>query len=185
MKNFIKYVPNILSVTRIVTAAFLFTFNDFYSPMFLVVYIFCASTDFFDGKIARKYHCESKLGSALDSIGDGMTYLPLLKILIVQKLIPGWIVVWILIDIAFALIGAFIALGRFKKFFIPHTYVGKLLGIVIFVLPVMVQFMPVIAWIVVIAVNATVNVAEIIYIQLVSKEPEDVLSIFHVNKQKS
>ncbi len=183
MKNFIKYVPNILSASRIISAAFLFTFNSFYEPAFLIIYIFCASTDFFDGKIARKYHCESKLGAALDSIGDGMTYLPLLKILIVQKLIPGWIVVLILVDIGLALIGAVIALIRFKKFFIPHTYIGKLLGLVIFVLPIMVQAMPVIAWIVVIAVNATVNVAEIIYIQLASKEPQDVLSVFHVNKE--
>ncbi len=183
MEKFMKYVPNILSISRIVAASFLFTFNDFYEPVFLVLYIFCAATDFFDGKIARKYHCESKLGAALDSIGDGMTYLPLLKILIVQKLIPGWLVIWILAALALAFVGAFIALGRFKKFFIPHTYIGKLLGVVVFVLPVMVQFMPVIAWLIVIAVNATVNVLEIIYIQIVSKEPQDVLSIFHVNKQ--
>ncbi len=185
MQKFIKHVPNILSASRIIVAAFLFTFNSFYDKTFLIIYVFCAATDFFDGRIARKYHCESKLGAALDSIGDGMTYLPLLKILIVQKLIPGWIVVWILVDIVLALVGAFIALGRFKKFFIPHTYVGKLLGVVVFVLPIMVQAMPVIAWIVVIAVNATVNVAEIIYIQLASKEPEDVLSVFHVNKKKA
>ncbi len=185
MKNFIKYVPNILSLSRVIAASFLFTFNDFYSPVFLVIYIYCAATDFFDGRIARKYHCESKLGAALDSIGDGMTYLPLLKILVVQKLIPNWVVVWILADLALAFVGAFIALGRFKKFFIPHTYVGKLLGVVVFVLPLMVQFMPVIVWIVAIAVNATINVAEIIYIQLVSKEPEDVLSVFHVNKKKA
>ncbi len=185
MKNYIKYVPNILSVSRIIAASFLFTFNTFYDPVFLAIYIFCAGTDFFDGKIARKYHCESKLGAALDSIGDGMTYLPLLKILIVQKMIPGWIVIWILIDLALAFVGAFIALGRFRKFFIPHTYIGKLLGVTIFVLPVMVQFMPEIVWMIAIAVNATINVAEIIYIQLVSKEAVDALTIFHVNKQKT
>ena len=184
MKNFIKYVPNILSATRIIFASVLFTYDNFYDKTFLIIYVFCATTDFLDGKIARKFHCESKLGAALDSIGDGMLYLPLLKILIVQKMIPGWIVVWLLVDIVLALCGAFIALGRFKKFFIPHTYVGKLLGVVIFVLPIMVQVVPEIVWIVAIAVNATVNVAEIIYIQLVSKEPEDVLSIFHVNKGK-
>ena len=78
--------------------------------------------------------------------------------------------------------GAFIALRRFKKFFIPHTYIGKLLGGVIFVLPLMVQFIPMNVWFITIAVTATINVAEIIYIQLVSKEPEDVLSVFHVNK---
>lgn len=182
MNKFIKYVPNILSASRIIVASFLFMFNDFYDPLFLGLYMFCAFTDFLDGRIARKYHCESKLGAALDSIGDGMTYLPLLKILIVQKLIPSWLVIWILADLALAFVGAFIALGRFKKFFIPHTYVGKLLGVVVFVLPLMVQFVPVNVWLIAIALNATINVAEIIFIQSVSKEPEDVLSVFHVNK---
>lgn len=182
MEKFMKYVPNILSISRILFASYLFTFDDFYDYKFLVIYIFCAATDFFDGKIARKYHSESKLGAALDSIGDGMTYLPLLKILIVQKMVPGWIVVWLMVDLALAFVGAFIALGRFKKFFIPHTYVGKLLGGVIFVLPLMVQFIPVIAWLVVIAVTATINIVEIIYINSFSKEAADVLSVFHVNK---
>ena len=182
MKNFMKFVPNILSVSRVIAASFLFTFNDFYDPTFLAIYIFCAATDFFDGKIARKYHCESKLGAALDSIGDGMTYLPLLKILVVQKAVPSWVVIWLLVDIGVALLGAVIALKRFKKFFIPHTYIGKLLGFVVFVLPIMVQFMPVIAWVVAIAVTATINVLEIIYIQIASKEAQDVLSVYHVNK---
>ena len=62
----IKHIPNILSFSRIIAASFLFTFNDFYNPVFLCIYVFCAATDFFDGKIARKYKCESKLGAALD-----------------------------------------------------------------------------------------------------------------------
>ena len=182
MTKFMKFVPNILSISRIIAASILFTFNDFYDTTFLCIYIFCAATDFFDGKIARKYHCESKLGAALDSIGDGMTYLPLLKILVVQKAVPNWIVIWLIVDIGLALIAATIALVKFKKFFFSHTYIGKLLGVVIFVLPIMVQFMPVIAWVAVIVLNATINVAEIIYINAVSKEPQDVLTIFHVNK---
>lgn len=87
-----------------------------------------------------------------------------------------------MVDLVLALVGAFIALRRFKKFFIPHTYIGKLLGGVIFVLPVMVQFVPMNVWFIFIAITATVNVAEIIYIQAVSREAEDVLSVFHVNK---
>lgn len=184
MKKIIKYVPNALSLSRVIAASFLFTFNDFYDTTFLVIYIFCALTDFFDGKIARKYHCESKLGAALDSIGDGMTYLPLLKIVVVQKLVPGWIVVWLMVDLAFAFVAAFIALFRFKKFFIPHTYIGKLLGAVIFVFPLMVQFVAPLTWLVVISVNATVNVLELLYINAASNEAQDVLSVFHVNKKQ-
>ena len=103
MTKFMKFVPNILSISRIIAASFLFTFNDFYEPMFLVLYIWCAFSDFFDGKIARKYHCESVLGAALDTIGDALTYLPLIKILLVQKLIPNWIFMWLLVDMAFCM----------------------------------------------------------------------------------
>ena len=183
MNKIMKYVPNALSISRVIAAAFLFTFDSFYDPVFLTIYIYCAFSDFIDGKIARKFHCESKLGAALDSIGDGMTYIPLLVILVKQRMVPGFIVIWLVADILLALLGAFIALGRFKKFFIPHTYVGKLLGAVIFVLPIMVQIVPEMVWFVAIAVMATINVAEIIYIQIMSKEPVDVLSVFHINKK--
>lgn len=80
-----KHIPNILSASRIIAASFLFTYNDFYDPVFLCIYVFCATTDFLDGKFARKYHCETVLGAALDTIGDALTYLSLIKILIVQK----------------------------------------------------------------------------------------------------
>ena len=183
MNKIMKYVPNALSISRVIAAAFLFTFDSFYDPVFLTIYIYCAFSDFIDGKIARKFHCEIKLGEALDSIGDGMTYIPLLVILVKQRMVPGFIVIWLVADILLALLGAFIALGRFKKFFIPHTYVGKLLGAVIFVLPIMVQIVPEMVWFVAIAVMATINVAEIIYIQIMSKEPVDVLSVFHINKK--
>ena len=112
-----------------------------------------------------------------------MTYIPLLVILVKQKMIPNFIAIWLVVDILLALVGAFIALIRFKKFFIPHTYIGKLLGAVIFVLPIMVQVVPEMVWFVTIAVTATINIFEIFYINLFSKEPADVLSIFHINKK--
>lgn len=183
MNKIVRYVPNALSISRVIAATFLFTFDTFYDPVFLSIYIYCAFTDFIDGKIARKYHCESKLGAALDSIGDGMTYIPLLVILVKQKMIPSFITIWLVVAILLALVAAFIALGRFKKFFIPHTYVGKLLGGVIFVLPIMVQVVPEMVWFLAIAITATINVAEILYINIASKEAVDVLSVFHINKK--
>lgn len=183
MNKIMKYVPNALSISRVIAATFLFTFDSFYDPTFLAIYIYCALTDFFDGKIARKFHCESKLGTALDSIGDGMTYIPLLVILIKQRMIPDWIAIWLVVDILLAFVGAFIALGRFKKFFIPHTYIGKLLGAVIFVLPIMVQIVPEIVWFIAIAITASINILEIFYINCFSKEAVDALTIFHINKK--
>ena len=81
MKKLIKYVPNILSLSRIIAASFLFTFNDFYETTFLVLYVFCAATDFFDGKIARKFNQISALGKMLDPVADKMTQITIAIVL--------------------------------------------------------------------------------------------------------
>ncbi len=182
MKNLIKYVPNLLSASRIIVAAFLFTFNSFYEPIFLVLYVYCAATDFFDGKIARKYNCESMLGAALDTIGDAMTYLPLIKILLVQKLIPNWIFVWLLVDIVICFIGALIPLVRFKTFFSPHTLLSKFLGAALFFMPLAVQFVKPLTYLVLLTVYATICLVEVFSIQVINKEPYDALSIIHAIK---
>ena len=184
MTKFMKFVPNILSISRIIAASFLFTFNDFYEPMFLVLYIWGAFSDFFDGKIARKYHCESVLGAALDTIGDALTYLPLIKILLVQKLIPNWIFMWLLVDMAFCLIGAFIPLIRFKKFFSPHTWLSKFLGAALFFMPLAVQFIQPTTYLIILTAYATLVEAEVFMIQVLNKEPYDALSIFHAIKNR-
>ena len=183
MNKIMKYVPNALSISRIAVAAFLFTFNDLYDYLFLALYVYCALTDFLDGKIARKYHCESKFGTALDTIGDAGTYFALLKILATQKMVPGWIVIWLLVAVAFAVVAAFITLIRFKKFFLPHTFLSKILGGMVFGLPIVVQVIPVLTWMTIIGVMATISVIEILLIQILTKEADDALSIFHINKK--
>ena len=183
MNKIMKHIPNLLSVSRIIAAVFLFTFDDLYNTVFLLTYIYCAISDFLDGKIARKYNCESKFGTALDTIGDAGTYMALLKILAVQKMVPGWIVIWLLVAVAFAVVAAFITLIRFKKFFLPHTLISKLLGAMVFLLPIVVQVIPVLTWMIMIGVMATISVIEILLIQILTKEADDVLSIFHINKK--
>lgn len=184
MQKFIKHIPNILSLSRIIAASFLFTFNDFYDHTFLALYVFCAFTDFFDGKIARKYHCESMLGAALDTIGDAMTYLPLIKILLVQKLIPSWIFAWLLVDIVVCFIGALIPLIRFKTFFSPHTVLSKFLGAALFFMPIAVQVIKPLTYLVLLAGYATLCLVEVFSIQVINKEPYDALSIFHAIKNR-
>ena len=180
-----KHIPDILSVSRIIAASFLFTYNDFYDPVFLCIYVFCAATDFLDGKFARKYHCETVLGAALDTIGDALTYLSLIKIIIVQKIIPNWIFMWLLVDMAFCLIGAFIPLIKFKKFFSPHTYLSKFLGAALFFLPIAVQFVPPTVYLIILTVYATICEVEVFSIQVVNNEPYDALSIIHAIKNRT
>ena len=90
-----KQLANIISLSRVAGSIVLFCCKSL-SKTFLAVYIFCGLTDLIDGPVARKTNSTSTLGATLDTVGDVLTYLALTKILIVKKLVPWWILVWIL-----------------------------------------------------------------------------------------
>ena len=68
-------IPNILSLSRIVFLPLLyfFVFNNNHL-VFTIAYIFIASTDFFDGLIARRWNQITDIGKTLDSIADILLY---------------------------------------------------------------------------------------------------------------
>ncbi len=177
-----KHLANIVSSSRVIGAVILFCMNSISTP-FLIVYILCGLTDLIDGPIARKTNSSSELGATLDTIGDVLTYLALTKILVKEKLVPWWILVWIISAGVLFGICAFVSNHRFKKFYLPHTWLGKIFGGSVFVLPVAMQFMPGEIWMSVICSIATIHAFELFYIQLRSKEALPfVASAFHVNK---
>ena len=87
-----KWIPNFLTSTRILLIpVFLYClFADFSHGklLALIVFIFAAITDAYDGKIARKYDVESKFGIYFDPLADkllvlsafyGFMFLPVLS----------------------------------------------------------------------------------------------------------
>jgi phosphatidylglycerophosphate synthase len=60
-----SYVPNMLSVLRIILSVILISYRPV-SIVFIVVYIAIGITDVLDGIIARKFGYESDLGAKLD-----------------------------------------------------------------------------------------------------------------------
>lgn len=97
--TFYKQIPNLLTISRVVgmiPVNIMFLCGNYLSAIILIGLLL--STDFFDGKIARKYNIESKFGADLDAICDklmvlGLT-LPLLgrnPILILNLLFEGLI----------------------------------------------------------------------------------------------
>lgn len=81
-------IPNILSISRIVFLPLLyfFLFKD-YKTSLLISYIIIGSTDYFDGKIARRLNQVSDLGKTLDSIADLCFYLS--SAFFIYYLFPG------------------------------------------------------------------------------------------------
>ena len=69
-------IPNILSISRLVLLPYLFflVFAELKIAM-LISYIIIGSTDYFDGKIARKLNQVTDLGKTLDSVADLFFYL--------------------------------------------------------------------------------------------------------------
>lgn len=66
-----------LTLFRIIAAPFVFIFVVFLGYYWLAFWLFnlAALTDFFDGKLARDFHVESRLGTILDPIGDKLLVL--------------------------------------------------------------------------------------------------------------
>lgn len=177
-----KHIANIVSLSRVAGAIILFFCKDI-SALFLSVYVFCGITDLIDGPIARKTGSSSYLGATLDTVGDVLTYLALTKILVAKKLVPSWILIWIISAGVLFGICALISNCRFKKFYLPHTWLGKIFGGSVFVLPIAMQFMPGEIWMSVICTVASINALELFYIQLRSKKALPfVATVFHVDK---
>ena len=80
MKNKIfKNIPNFITVSRIITsllASLSFILGNF--GLSIGLYIYSASSDFFDGFLARKLNAFSELGRKLDAISDKLFMLSLL-----------------------------------------------------------------------------------------------------------
>lgn len=130
-----KHLANILSSIRIVAGAFLYLFSEI-TGGFIALYVICGITDLLDGPIARKTGTTSSLGAVLDTVGDVVTYMAFVKILLVNHMVPRFIVLWMLIGVlGIHLLAGVVSLVRIKKFFIVHSLFGKIMGGSVFVMP--------------------------------------------------
>jgi len=93
-----------LTLFRILAAPFIFISAVFLENYWLAFWLFniAALTDYFDGKLARLYQVESRLGAILDPIGD--------KLLVLFALITVMVFTQ---DIYIALMGALILAREF------------------------------------------------------------------------
>lgn len=74
-----KQIPNMLTFSRILSPLVIIpTLMMKRIDIAIVLLILFALTDFFDGRIARKYDCITKFGSTLDTISDKVFFLGLM-----------------------------------------------------------------------------------------------------------
>lgn len=120
-KTFYKQIPNLLTISRVIgmipVNILFFTGN----PVLAIGLIgLLLTTDFFDGKIARKYNITSEFGADLDAICDKLMFLGLVLPLLISSPV---LVLNLMLE---ALITGINVLGRIKGLDTKTLYVGKI-----------------------------------------------------------
>lgn len=97
-KPHMKYVPNALTIARIILTPLLLAAllsNTFWGlSVALGLFVLAAISDYLDGKIARSYKARSRLGQFLDPLADKVLVLGtfIALIFVVPEIVPWWAV---------------------------------------------------------------------------------------------
>ncbi len=83
MVSRLKWIPNALSIFRIVVAAF-FPFLPAAIPIRLAAIVAAASSEFLDGFLARRWNAVTRFGQLLDPVADKLFVLSTAGVLIVE-----------------------------------------------------------------------------------------------------
>ena len=155
-------IANGITVSRMLFSLLLFGFSPSSVP-FTVLYFLCGVTDVLDGFLARKLHTESKIGERLDSVADlffAVAYvirlLPILRV-------PAWILIWTALIAGFKLFGILKKSKRERKLYIAHSFLNKLTGLLLFLLPMTVCVIKITYSAAAVCAVATVATAEEIF----------------------
>ncbi len=91
MKKYIKFLPNVLTISRIFLCplALFLLFQNKFLPSAILFFVGAAS-DYLDGYIARKYNCTTKLGGLLDPVADKIILVSFFTSLMSLGISPPW-----------------------------------------------------------------------------------------------
>ena len=136
-----KYIPNIITAVRILGTLFLL-WAKLPSLYFFVIYSICGFSDVLDGWLARKTKTTSEFGARLDSVADLLFYgVMLIKLMpVLVKVMPS--AFWIAVScvVIGRLASYIVAAMKYKRFAALHTYLNKLTGLGVFIMPYITQF---------------------------------------------
>lgn len=136
-----KNVANIITSTRIISTIIMI-FMPVFSMGFFVSYTYAGVSDFADGLVARKFKLTSDFGAKLDSVADLLFYISMMiKILpfLIQHL-PSYVMITIYTSAAFRMVPYAYAWFTRRKFISNHTYLNKVTGFMLFIIPYLFPF---------------------------------------------
>ena len=163
-----KHIANIITGSRIVLSLPLL-FIPLTSAWFYALYLLCGLSDMIDGTVARKTKCASEFGARLDTVSDFVFMVVALIRFVPHLNIPTWLWTWIGI-IAMMKLGN-VALGfvRTKKFISPHTILNKVTGLLLFLLPMTINFVDITYTLPIVCTVATIAAIHEVYYTYLEK----------------
>lgn len=144
MKNFIKFIPNVITMLRLlVSIIFIYLIieqfmygKDSFVILISMFLLICIS-DLIDGRIARKFGYTSTMGAKLDVFAD-LSYIVLSYItLIIINALPIWFLVFIIIKFSeFIITSNFIKHhNKSSKHQFVFDKIGRLVSATFFIIP--------------------------------------------------
>ena len=134
MANFITGIRIVLS--------FILLFTKIFSPTFYAAYIIAGISDVLDGIVARKWNLQSSFGEKLDTIADICFVGAILYKLLPAMQIPLWLWLWLGIIALLKFTNILHGFIRQKTFVAKHTVANKITGILLFLFPFSLSFLP-------------------------------------------
>ncbi|MBQ9123055.1 MAG: CDP-alcohol phosphatidyltransferase family protein [Lachnospiraceae bacterium] len=182
----LKNLPNMITALRIIGTLCLIACEN-YTMEFYVVFTLCGLSDVMDGFLARVTHSVSTLGAKLDSIADLLFYsvmgVKLLPDMI--RILPLWL--WMAAAaVILTRVLCYIITGiRFKCFASMHTYMNKLTGFTVFVMPYTIISGYFVVHCIVLSIISAISTLEELVMTLMMKDTyEPKRSIFLMSKKK-
>ena len=118
-------LPNVLSVLRLVgVPIFLWAILAEHDAIALVTLMLSGLSDYLDGKIARRFGLESRLGQLLDPFADRLYIATTLLGLALRDIIPWWLVL-LLVGREVLLAAVLWWIRRYGQVGLPVHFVGK------------------------------------------------------------
>ena len=125
MSDRVLTLPNVLSVLRLVgVPLFLWAILTEHDAIAVITLTLSGLSDYLDGKIARRYGLESRIGQLLDPFADRLYIATTLLGLAVRDIIPWWLV-WALVAREVLLAGVLLWVKRHGQTGLPVHFIGK------------------------------------------------------------
>ena len=167
-----KHIANIITGSRIVFCLPLL-FIPLASAWFYALYLLCGLSDMIDGTVARRTSSASEFGARLDTLSD-FVFMSVALIKFLPHLhIPVWLWIWIGVIAMIKLGNVVWGFIRTKKTVFPHTIPNKIMGLLLFLLPVTISFIDLTYTLPIVCTVATVAAAHEVYFTYTEEKKYD------------